>query len=106
MKGLLVCHSKSLTRRKRTTSYPIKLVESYINICNHFDSLFAQRGYLIGAIPKGTEISECNKAIPNKEDIQKDGKGEIQKLQERDQLIKNAMSLFELVPDVCPSGPP
>ena len=69
-----------------------------------YDSPFAKKGYLMSMISNKTGMLECKEAIANKEKAQKDGKTEIQGLQEKDLLIKSAMSLFENLL-VIPSRP-
>ena len=83
---------------------PIKSVESYSNMLTSYNLLLAKKAYLAGTTLKETGNLECKEAIANKEKSQTDSKVEIWRLfQERDHVIKSAMSPFEnlLVPESC-----
>ena len=74
---------------------PIASAKRYINVLTSFDLLLTKKGCQVGAILKEIEILEHKEAIANKEKYQKDGRVGIEEVhQERDQLIKSMMSVF------------
>ena len=67
----------------------------FVNMLTSYDLLCTEKGYITGANLKESEIQECKESICQQK-LWRDGGAEVNELhQEKHQLIKSTMSLFE-----------